>query len=129
MSETVSAGQKALQLNLDTTWYGTFAEIGGGQEVARWFFAVGGAAGTVAKTISAYDMLLAARALGLGATLTTRHLLYEKETEAALGLPAGVHSYAIIPIGYPMGHFGPVGRGPLGDIVYEDRWGNAYRGM
>ena len=47
---------KALALNLDATTYGTFAEIGGGQEVARWFFAVGGAAGTVAKTISAYDM-------------------------------------------------------------------------
>ena len=74
------------------------------------------------------NMLLAARALGLGATLTTRHLLYEKETEAALGLPAGVHSYAILPIGYPMGKFGPVGRGPLAEIVYEDRWGKPYRG-
>jgi hypothetical protein len=48
--------QKALALNLDGTKYGAFAEIGGGQEVARWFFSVGGAAGTVAKTISAYDM-------------------------------------------------------------------------
>src|ERR1700736_4443262 len=48
--------QKALALNLDATTYGTFAEIGGGQEVARWFFSVGGAAGTVAKSISAYDM-------------------------------------------------------------------------
>jgi nitroreductase len=72
------------------------------------------------------NMLLAARALGLGATLTTRHLLYEKESEAALGLPPGVHSYAILPIGYPMGHFGPVGRAPLADIVYQDRWGEAY---
>ena len=74
------------------------------------------------------NMLLAARALGLGATLTTRHLLYEKETEAALGLPPGVHSYAILPIGYPMGKFGPVGRGPLADIVYEDRWGQVWGG-
>jgi nitroreductase len=72
------------------------------------------------------NMLLAARALGLGATLTTRHLLFEKETEAALGLPPGVHSYAILPIGYPMGKFGPVGRGPLGNIVYQDRWGQPY---
>ena len=72
------------------------------------------------------NMLLAARAVGLGATLTTRHLLYEKETEAALGLPAGVHSYAILPIGYPMGRFGPVGRGPLSEIVYADRWGQPY---
>jgi nitroreductase len=75
------------------------------------------------------NMLLAARALGLGATLTTRHLLYEKETEAALGLPPGVHSYAILPVGYPMGKFGPVGRGPLDDIVYQDRWGERYRGL
>jgi hypothetical protein len=53
---SLSVGQKALQLNLDRAWYGTIAEIGAGQEVARWFFHVGGAAGTVAKTISAYDM-------------------------------------------------------------------------
>jgi nitroreductase len=72
------------------------------------------------------NMLLAARALGLGATLTTRHLLYEKEAEAALGLPPGVHSYAILPIGYPMGRFGPVGRAPLGDVVFQDRWGEPY---
>ena len=48
--------QKALAVNLDPRRYGTFAEIGAGQEVARWFFRVGGAAGTVAKSISAYDM-------------------------------------------------------------------------
>src|SRR5262249_32605088 len=51
-----STRQKALSLNLDRGKYGTIAEIGAGQEVARWFFVVGGAAGTVAKTISAYDM-------------------------------------------------------------------------
>jgi hypothetical protein len=48
--------QKALRINLDPRWYGTVAEIGAGQEVARWFFHVGGAAGTIAKSISAYDM-------------------------------------------------------------------------
>src|SRR5256714_8817783 len=47
---------KALKINLDRRWYGTFAEIGEGQEVVRWFFRVGGAAGTVAKSMSAYDM-------------------------------------------------------------------------
>ncbi len=47
--------QKALEINLDPTPYGTFAEIGAGQEVARWFFRVGGAAGTIAETVSAYD--------------------------------------------------------------------------
>ena len=54
--DKLSTGQKALQINLDAKKYGTFAEIGAGQEVARWFFHVGKASGTVAKTISAYDM-------------------------------------------------------------------------
>jgi len=52
----LNPGQKALQINLDAKKYGVFAEIGAGQEVARWFFHVGKASGTVAKTISAYDM-------------------------------------------------------------------------
>ena len=56
--EKLSTGQKALQINLDAKKYGTFAEIGAGQEVARWFFHVGKASGTVAKTISAYDMAI-----------------------------------------------------------------------
>jgi nitroreductase len=72
------------------------------------------------------NMLLATRALGLGSTLTTRHLLHEKEAEAALGLPDGVHSYAILPIGYPLGRFGPVGRGPMEEIVFADKWGQPW---
>ncbi|MEK7722671.1 MAG: TonB-dependent receptor, partial [Elusimicrobiota bacterium] len=52
----VSPQEKAARINLDRKFYGTFAEIGAGQEVARWFFVVGGASGTLAKTISAYDM-------------------------------------------------------------------------
>jgi hypothetical protein len=52
----LSTHQKALQINLDPVRYGTFAEIGAGQEVARWFFKVGAAAGTISKSISAYDM-------------------------------------------------------------------------
>ncbi|MGA9868508.1 MAG: nitroreductase family protein [Acetobacteraceae bacterium] len=73
------------------------------------------------------NMLLAARALGLGSTLTTRHLLHEKQAEEALGLPPGVHSYAILPIGYPMGRFGPVARTALSDVVFADKWGQPYR--
>ena len=69
------------------------------------------------------NMLLTARALGLGATLTTLYLQFEKEAEAAMGLPPNVHSYALLPIGYPMGRFGPVRRVPLSDVVYENRWG------
>ena len=52
----IGTNRKALQINLDAKMYGTFAEIGAGQEVARRFFYVGGAAGTIAKTMSAYDM-------------------------------------------------------------------------
>src|SRR5246127_150241 len=74
-------------------------------------------------------MLLAARALGLGATLTTLYLSFEKEAEAVLGLPPGVHSYALLPIGYPMGPFGPVRRVPLADMVYEGRWGQPNRDL
>lgn len=54
--EQLTTDRKALTINLDEALYGTFAEIGAGQEVARHFFRVGGAAGTIAKTISAYDM-------------------------------------------------------------------------
>src|SRR3982750_177845 len=52
----VGTNRKAFQINVDARKYGTFAEIGAGQEVARRFFQVGGAAGTIAKTMSAYDM-------------------------------------------------------------------------
>lgn len=54
--EILSTTRKALLINLDEKFYGTIAEIGGGQEVARNFFQAGGASGTIAKTISAYDM-------------------------------------------------------------------------
>src|SRR5437868_11605773 len=54
--ETIDTHSKALRINLDPRWYGTFAEIGAGQEVVRWFFRVGAAAGTIAKSMSAYDM-------------------------------------------------------------------------
>ena len=73
------------------------------------------------------NMLLAARALGLGATLTTLFLRFDQEVAAALGLPPDAHAYALLPIGYPMGRFGPVRR-TLDNVVYEDRWGEPYRG-
>jgi len=73
------------------------------------------------------NMLLAPPALGLGATLMTLYLQFENEAEAALGLPLGVYSYALLPIGYPMGRFGPVRRIALTDVVFEDRWGQPYR--
>ena len=57
--------QKALEINLDTSIYGAFAEIGAGQEVARFFFKVGAAAGTIAKTMSAYDKVVSDDIYGL----------------------------------------------------------------
>ena len=58
MNEPTDTHQKALQINLDASKYGVFAEIGAGQEVARWFFRAGGASGTIAKSMSAYDMVV-----------------------------------------------------------------------
>src|SRR3974377_963447 len=57
---------KALSINLDGTIFGSFAEIAAGQEVARWFLRVGGASGTVAKTISAYDKEVSDQLYGAG---------------------------------------------------------------
>src|SRR5277367_2333197 len=55
--ELLTTTQKARKINFDAPMYGTFAEIGAGQEVAREFFHAGGASGTIAKSISAYDMV------------------------------------------------------------------------
>jgi hypothetical protein len=59
--------------------------------------------------------------------LTTLYLQFEKEAKAALGLPPNAHSYALLPIGYPMGRFGPVRRVPLVEVVYEDRCGQPFQ--
>ena len=65
--EKLNTHQKALRINLDSTSYGSFAEIGAGQEVVRWFMVVGGASGTVAKSISAYDKEVSDDLYGSGA--------------------------------------------------------------
>jgi len=64
--EKYDTHRKALALNLDHTIFGSFAEIGAGQEVARWFLRVGGASGTVAKSISAYDKEISDQLYGIG---------------------------------------------------------------
>src|SRR5690242_18770493 len=74
-NEKLDTNQKALQINVDAKRYGTFAEIGAGQEVARWFFQVGGAARTVAKTISAYDMGVSDGLYGATPRYVSRHRL------------------------------------------------------
>jgi hypothetical protein len=73
--ERLTAHQKALQINLDPTSYGSFAEIGAGQEVVRWFLVVGGASGTVAKSISAYDKEVSDDLYGSGVRYVSRERL------------------------------------------------------
>lgn len=102
--ETLSARDKALQINIDSRKYGTFAEIGAGQEVARWFFHVGGAAGTVAKTISAYDMIVSDAIYGpceryvsrqrLGAMLDYEYALLLERLDAKRGETTTFFVYA-----------------------------------
>jgi len=81
----LNTGQKALQINLDAKKYGAFAEIGAGQEVARWFFHVGKASGTVAKTISAYDMAVSDAIYGPSDRYVSR-----KRLQAMLDLEFGL---------------------------------------
>lgn len=71
----LSTHQKALKTNLDPTRYGTFAEIGAGQEVARWFFKVGAAAGTISKSMSAYDMAVSDAIYGRAKRYVSRERL------------------------------------------------------
>ena len=75
--ESIGTHQKALNINLDPTKYGTFAEIGAGQEVARWFFRVGGAAGTIAKSMSAYDMTISDAIYGRSDRYVSRERLHK----------------------------------------------------
>ena len=68
------------------------------------------------------NLLLAARALGLAATPTTFAIANRETAKAVLGLPENVEAVAVIPVGYPMGKFGPVTRKPVSEIVHFDRW-------
>lgn len=74
-AEKVDVHRKALTLNLDPSTFGSFAEIGAGQEVARWFLIVGAASGTVAKTISAYDKQVSDDLYGAGSRYVSRQRL------------------------------------------------------
>jgi hypothetical protein len=74
-TEKLGTHQKAIGINLDRSSYGSFAEIGAGQEVARWFLVVGGASGTVAKSISAYDKEVSDDLYGFGARYVSKERL------------------------------------------------------
>ena len=68
------------------------------------------------------NLLLAARAHGLAACLTTWHLLAEDDFKEALGIPKDVKTWAVIPIGWPLRRFGPVRRRPVDDVIHRERW-------
>ena len=76
----LSTYQKALAINLDLERYGVFAEIGAGQETANWFFLVSGSAGTVAKTISAYDMTMSDAIYGKASRYVSQSRLHSMLT-------------------------------------------------
>jgi nitroreductase len=82
--------------------------------------------GAMAEAASVYpgvqNLLLAARALGLGAVITTWHLMLEPEFKGVLGIPRRVKTFAVIPIGWPLGNFGPVRRKSVDEAVHRDRW-------
>src|SRR6476659_4096015 len=83
-SELLTTNRKALTVNLDEAKYGTFAEIGAGQEVARQFFQAGGASGTIAKSISAYDMAFSDAIYGKAPRYVSRErllLMLDREYE------------------------------------------------
>jgi hypothetical protein len=100
----LTTNQKALRINLDPARYGTFAEIGAGQEVARWFFKVGGAAGTISKSMSAYDMAVSDAIYGkckryvsrerLECMLEYEHRLNRERLEAARGANTAFFAFA-----------------------------------
>ena len=74
---------------------------------------------------AAQNLLLAARALGLGAAMTTFHLGAEDEIRRRFGVPDDVRVGATVPVGYPRGRFGPLGRRPLAEVLHWGRWGGA----
>jgi hypothetical protein len=123
-SPSLTTQQKALAINLAAKWYGSIAEIGGGQEVARWFFRAGGAAGTVAKTISAYDMAVSDAIYGhakryvsrerLGAMLDHEFTLLSDRLRAAHGADKCFFAFANTVATRRYHHSAEHGRGWIG---------------
>jgi nitroreductase len=72
------------------------------------------------------NIILACRALGLATLITTNHIRCEDEVKALLGIPEAVSTYALMPIGYPHGKFGPLARRPVAEVAYADRWGSPW---
>ena len=72
------------------------------------------------------NIMLAARALGIGSCLTTIHRFRDAQVKELLGIPPNIETAALIPLGYPLGKFGRPPRRPLGEVAFADRWGQAF---
>ncbi|HYB41517.1 MAG TPA: nitroreductase family protein [Candidatus Methylomirabilis sp.] len=75
---------------------------------------------------AAQNIMLAARALGIGSCLTTIHKYRDAQVKELLGIPADVETVALIPLGYPLGKFGRPPRLPVGEVTFADGWGRAF---
>ncbi|MEE8422260.1 MAG: nitroreductase family protein [Dehalococcoidia bacterium] len=83
-------------------------------------------AGAMASVIPAtQNLLLAARALGIGGTITTLHAVTDERVHALFDIPEAVQVVYCVPLGYPRGNFGPVSRLPLAEVTSLDRWSQA----
>ncbi len=72
------------------------------------------------------NIMLAARALGIGSCITTIHRFRDAQMKELLGIPSDVETAALIPLGYPLGKFGRPPRRPLREVAFADRWGQAF---
>ena len=74
------------------------------------------------------NIILAARAFGLGTVLTTLHVILEDELKSILGLPPEITTWALLPVGYPEGKHGPVSRKPVQEVACRNSWGHPWHG-
>ncbi|MYJ02047.1 MAG: hypothetical protein F4102_07265 [Chloroflexi bacterium] len=81
-----------------------------------------GAANSVIPSVQ--NLLLAARGLGIGGTITTLHPVVDDRVKALMEIPDEAQIVYCVPLGYPRGRFGPLNRKPLREIVSEDKWGS-----
>jgi nitroreductase len=96
------------------------------KEYPAWAGHARGSTATVHASIypAVQNMLLACRAYGIGATLTTTHCFFEEELKQKVGVPENMEISALLPLGYPKGKFGRTKRKPADEVLFWDRWGN-----
>ena len=84
----------------------------------------GGPCRTTSRHVGSSQAVLAARALGIGGTITTLHAVVDERAKELLGIPEEIQIVYAVPLGYPRGNFGPVTRKPLSEVASIDRWDN-----